>query len=198
MSPVGKPASPSAGIFGTPPAVLLVVLDLVAGALAVVVVLDAVLLVDTGAPVVLANGWPLVLADFLWLVVDFLWLAVEFSWLVVDSWWLVVNVEGSAVVAVDSLPPELVAGASLLWPLAVVTGVFAVVALGLRLDFPEGFVIVWLLLPVAGALAVVLLCLLLELVVDASAGLEVVCSFLLVPGATEVVLGLLLEFAEGV
>jgi hypothetical protein len=132
------------------------------------------------------------------LVVDVLPLAVEFSWLVVDSWWLVVNVEGPAAVVVSSLPPELAAGASLLRPLTVVTGVFAVVALGLRLDSPEGFVVVWLLGPVAGALAVVLMCLLLELVVDASAGLEVVCSFLLVPGATVVVLGLLLELVEGV
>lgn len=72
---------------------------------------------------------------------------------------------------------------------------------------PAGFVVVWLLLLVAAVLARVLLGLRFELVDDASAGSEVVCSLLVhrrvsrgtvVTGATVVVLGLLLELAEGV
>jgi len=105
-------------------------------------------------------------------------------------------VDGPAVVVVL----EFVAGVSLLSPFTVVTGVFVVVAPGLRPDFaedaPAGFLVV-LLVTVAGTLAVVLMGLL-ELADDVSAGLEVECSLLLVTVAALVTVVLLLELAESV
>lgn len=56
---------------------MLAVLDLIVGALAVVVVFGTLLLVDAGATVVFPDWWPLVLADFLLLAVEFWRLAVE-------------------------------------------------------------------------------------------------------------------------